>query len=66
MEELLEENDRLKEEVERLTQTLESVSDGLGRSVDLWQEWYFEVLSSRKERGYSFADRPFPPQVFRA
>ncbi len=44
MKEIVEENDRLKEEVERLTETLRDLSEGLTRSVEFWRESYFEVL----------------------
>jgi hypothetical protein len=44
MEDIMKENEYLKKEVECLTETLQSVSDGLGRSVDFWRESYLELL----------------------
>ncbi len=44
MEEILEENDRLKKEVERLTETLKDLSEGLSRSVEFWRQRYFEMM----------------------
>jgi hypothetical protein len=44
MEEILEENDRLKKEVDYLTETLQEVLDGFSRSVDFWRQRYFDLL----------------------
>ncbi len=44
MEEILKENERLRMEVECLTETLDSIWFGLGRSVDFWRERYLELL----------------------
>jgi hypothetical protein len=44
MEEILEENDRLKKEVERLTETLKDLSEGLSRSVEFRRQRYLEML----------------------
>ncbi len=44
MEEILEENHRLKKEVERLTETLKDLTEGLTRSVEFWRQRYFEMV----------------------
>jgi hypothetical protein len=43
MKDLLEENDRLKREVEHLTLILQGVYDGLARSAEFWRNCYFEI-----------------------
>jgi len=44
MKDLVEENEYLKEEIERLTQLLVNVTEGSAVSAAMWRESYFELL----------------------